>query len=98
MKFLNTMLRKKKTENLQTPIDFLLKYFYILRSQAIRMTKPPDLSLLQIENEGSECPAMIITFCKEKTQDTTGKQEYRAAICHKNALFCLIEALAMELF
>lgn len=92
------MLIEKNTKNLCKCINFLVGHFYILQSELIRMARLLALSLLQIENERNECPAIIIIFCKEKTQDTTDKQRYIIAICHKNLFFVRLKLDQLELF
>lgn len=90
---------KKNTKHLGIWINFLLEYFHILRSEAIRITEPSDLFLPQMKKKKSECWTPIITFLKKTNYKILQimKSLYLLFIT-KNFFFCLIDGIAMEPF
>ena len=92
------ILMKKNTEYFCIFIHILMDYIYMLRNEAIRIAELPGLSLLQMQNRKNECPAIFITFCEETIQDSKEQREYIGFLYDKNLLFCLIDAVVIEVF
>jgi hypothetical protein len=83
---------------LRTRADILLLHYLMARSETTRdYFKLSSLSSVLLDNEGSECIAMIVTLNKGKTI-ITGRDQYGGAMRARQPEDCCLGALAQWLF
>ena len=83
---------------LRTRADILLLHYLMARSETTRDNLTlSSLSSAVLENEGSECYALIVTLDRGKTI-TTGRTQYGGAMRAREPEDCCLGALAQWLF
>ena len=82
---------------LRTTANFLISHMLLLRGESLRIAELPDLFVIDFDNEGSRCQAMVLIKDNGKT-NPHGKVEHCAVMRNKEPLFCAMSALAFYFF
>ena len=82
---------------LRTTVNFLVSHMLLLRGESMRNAELPDLFVIDFDNEGSRCKALVLIKDNGKTNQH-GKVKHCAVMRSKDPLFCSMSALTFYFF
>ena len=84
--------------NLRTRLDILSGHFYVTRGETHRNCELPDLSAIELPDEGmTECICALLAMSRGK-MNKYGRMQYMGAVRNKDVDICPVGALALYFF